>query len=69
MLVTLHFPGPVNVFLSAPVFQFLSKISYAIYLVHYELILVRAASYKTEIMIEHFYVVSWRVAILNYLIN
>ncbi|CAH1378595.1 unnamed protein product [Tenebrio molitor] len=48
--------GPVNVFLSAPVFQFLSKISYAIYLVHYELILVRAASYKTEIMIEHFYV-------------
>ncbi|RZB40460.1 hypothetical protein BDFB_010301, partial [Asbolus verrucosus] len=47
--------GPINAFLSAPIFQFLSKISYSIYLVHYSLIFVRVASYKTEFTIEHFY--------------
>ncbi|KXZ75923.1 hypothetical protein TcasGA2_TC031628 [Tribolium castaneum] len=47
--------GPVNNFLSASIFQFLSKISYSLYLVHYAFIILRAASYKTEIMLEQFY--------------
>ncbi|XP_019875492.2 nose resistant to fluoxetine protein 6-like, partial [Aethina tumida] len=40
-LCSLGFGGPINGFLSMPIFQFLSKISYAMYMVHITLINVR----------------------------
>ncbi|RZC41674.1 Acyl transf 3 domain containing protein, partial [Asbolus verrucosus] len=39
--------GPINLILSLPIFQFLSKLSYAMYLVHYLVITLRYASMKT----------------------
>ncbi|RZC36860.1 nose resistant to fluoxetine protein 6-like [Asbolus verrucosus] len=38
--------GPINAFLSLPVFQFLTKLSYSMYLVHYLVITVRYSAMK-----------------------
>lgn len=39
--------GPINRFLSHPIWQIISRLSYAIYLVHHPVILLTAASIKT----------------------
>ncbi|XP_044262889.1 nose resistant to fluoxetine protein 6-like [Tribolium madens] len=41
--------GPIDKFLSWPVFQFLTKLSYSMYLVHYALIIVRYALLRNNI--------------------
>ncbi|CAH0554822.1 unnamed protein product [Brassicogethes aeneus] len=49
LMVTLcvtGYGGPANAFLSMPVFQILSKLSYSIYLVHFLVVLVRYMSKK-----------------------
>ncbi|CAH0554818.1 unnamed protein product [Brassicogethes aeneus] len=50
-LCALGYGGPVNAFLSLPIFQVLAKISYAIYLTHISVIQMRLMNEK---IVEHF---------------
>ncbi|KAL3271387.1 hypothetical protein HHI36_021871 [Cryptolaemus montrouzieri] len=56
--------GPVNWFLSLPVFQFLSKISYSIYLIHYGLITIANVSARDTFHFNNFNVILQFLVIL-----
>ncbi|XP_064213937.1 nose resistant to fluoxetine protein 6-like [Tribolium castaneum] len=45
--------GPIDKFLSLPVFQFLTKLSYSMYLVHYSVITVRYAVLRNNVKFSH----------------
>lgn len=51
--------GPINAFLSHPIFQFLTKISYSMYLVHYAVINVRYSSMKETFRFSNIQMVNW----------
>lgn len=48
LLCVCDFGGPINAILSFPIFQFITKISYSMYLVHYCFITLRTASLRKE---------------------
>jgi peptidoglycan/LPS O-acetylase OafA/YrhL len=58
LLCIAGYGGPVDVFLSLPVFQFLTKLSYSMYLVHVSVIVVRHAAMKNTFKFSDIAVVS-----------
>lgn len=57
--------GPVNWFLSLSLWQPLSRLSYAIYILHFPVIMIVMASAKSSYVMSEFYAVSIYHAILK----
>lgn len=58
LLCVSGYGGPINAFLSLPVFQFLTKISYSMYLIHYAVIILRYSSMRTPFRFSNLQTVS-----------